>query len=189
MKTRESGMPDESVWQGFFKPEIVLKSMGLTSACRNVADFGCGYGTFTIPAARIASGIVYALDMEPEMVECTKAKADEAGLKNVEVQRRDFIAEGTGLRDASVDYAMLFNILHAEERTTLLKEAWRILKTGGTLAIIHWNYDPDTPRGPSMEIRPRPVECCEWIEQIGFHLVPPGQIALAPYHYGFSFQR
>jgi ubiquinone/menaquinone biosynthesis C-methylase UbiE len=68
MKTRESGMPEESLWQGVFAAEKILKRLGLTSSCQNVVDFGCGYGTFTIPAARIVSGVVYALDIEPEMV-------------------------------------------------------------------------------------------------------------------------
>jgi ubiquinone/menaquinone biosynthesis C-methylase UbiE len=53
-----------------------------------------------------------------------------------------------------VDYAMLFNILHAEQPERLLREARRILAPHGLLGIIHWNYDPSTPRGPSMEIRP-----------------------------------
>jgi ubiquinone/menaquinone biosynthesis C-methylase UbiE len=189
MKTRESGMPEEPLWQGFFDPESTLKKLGLTSACQNVVDFGCGYGTFTIPAARIASGVVYALDIEPEMAQRTRCKAEEAGLKNVEVRQRDFVAEGSGLPDASVDYVMLFNLLHAEERTKLLEEAWRVLKVEGKLAIIHWNHDPTTPRGPSMDIRPRPEDCRAWAEQIGFELLPPGHIDLPPYHYGFVFGR
>jgi hypothetical protein len=31
-----------------------------------------------------------------------------------------------------------------------------ILAGGGHVAVIHWNYDPQTPRGPPMAIRPRP---------------------------------
>ena len=53
MKTRESGMPDESMWTDFFDAETVLRKLGLTSSCGDVVDFGCGYGTFTIPAARM----------------------------------------------------------------------------------------------------------------------------------------
>jgi SAM-dependent methyltransferase len=180
-------MPDEEVWQGFFDAETVLRKLGLASTCGNVVDFGCGYGTFTIPAARIASGVVYALDIEPEMVKATKAKA--ACLNNIEVRQRDFVVEGSGLPDGSVDYAMLFNILHAEERMMLLQEAWRVLKEGGTLAVIHWNHDPSTPRGPTMSIRPRPEDCRSWVERIGFELLPPGLIDLPPYHYGFVFRR
>lgn len=177
------------MWQEFFDAEAILRKLGLDSVCSNVVDFGCGYGTFTIPAARIVSGVVYALDIEHEMVEGTRRKAEEACLANIEVRQRDFVAEGSGLPDGSVDYAMLFNILHAEERMSLLKEARRVLKPEGKLAVIHWNYDPSTPRGPTMSIRPRPEDCRSWAEQVGFELLPPGLIDLPPYHYGFVFRR
>jgi SAM-dependent methyltransferase len=189
MKVRESGMPDEELWQGFFDPPAVLAKLGLASSCGNVVEFGCGYGTFTIPACRIVQGTVYALDIEPEMVTKTCSKAKAAGLGNVHVQQRDFIAEASGLADASVDYAMLFNILHAEEPLGLLEEAWRVLNAGGRLGIVHWNYDPATPRGPSIEIRPRPEQCRGWAEQVGFELLPPGLVILPPYHYGLVFRR
>jgi hypothetical protein len=58
MKTRESGMPPEDVWQGFFDPVVILDKLGLTSECEFVVDFGCGYGTFSIPAAQIVRGVV-----------------------------------------------------------------------------------------------------------------------------------
>ena len=189
MKTRESGMPEEAMWAEFFDPQAVLRTLGLSAACGKAVDFGCGYGTFTIPAARIVSGTVFALDIEAEMAELTRRKAEEAGLTNVEVRRCDFVTEGSGLPDASVDYAMLFNILHAEERMVLLQEARRVLAPKGKLAVMHWNYDPTTPRGPSMEIRPRPDQCQFWVERAGFELLPPGCISLPPYHYGFVFQR
>jgi SAM-dependent methyltransferase len=184
MKTRDSGMPDEPLWSTFFAPEAVLSRLGLTRACGDVVDFGCGYGTFTIPAARMARGTVHALDIEPEMVAATAARAKAAGLINVRAEQRDFVAEGTGLPDASVDYAMLFNILHAEGPLALLKEALRVLSPGGRLGIMHWNYDPTTPRGPDMAIRPRPQQCRAWAEQVGFQLDGAERIDLPPYHYG-----
>jgi SAM-dependent methyltransferase len=189
MKTRESGMPEESMWAGFFDPEEVLERLKLSSSCGDVVDFGCGYGTFTIPAARIVSGIVHALDIDPEMVRTTRAKAETAGLRNVRLYLRDFVAEGSGLPSASVDYVMLFNILHAQCPTVLLEEAFRVLSSGGTLAIIHWNYDPATPRGPSMGIRPWREQCEAWARQVGFNLLDPGVIELPPYHYGMALER
>ena len=186
MKTRDSGMPDESMWVTFFTPEEVLRRLGLPSL-GDVVDFGCGYGTFTIPAAGITSGTVYALDIDPEMVAVTKAKA--AGLPNVRASCRDFAADGTGLPTESVSYVMLFNILHAECPDTLLREAYRILAAGGKLGIMHWNYDPATPRGPAMAIRPRPEQCRDWAIQAGFRLLPPGVIDLPPYHYGIVLER
>lgn len=186
MKTRESGMPDEEMWAGFFDPPAVLEVLGLAPGCRDVVEFGCGYGTFTIPAACIVRGSVFALDIEPEMIETTRIKAQAAGLSNIVVSQRDFINEGSGLPDASVGYAMLFNILHCEAPAVLLHEARRVLRPGGRLGIIHWNYDSTTPRGPSMSIRPRPEQCQDWAAQAGFSLRPPGIVDLPPYHYGMA---
>ena len=183
MKIRESGMPQESIWNGFFKPIKILETLGVTNKIKDAAEFGCGYGTFTIPAAKIVNGIVYAIDVETEMIRITKKKATESGLANIMAVHRDFMAEGSGLKNESVDYAMLFNILHLEEPMRLLKEAHRILKFKGKLGIIHWNYDPSTPRGPPMEIRPKPEQCVEWAENSGFNNLI--RYDLKPYHYGF----
>lgn len=189
MKTRESGMPDEEMWAGFFAPEQILEKLSLFSSTGDVVEFGCGYGTFSIPAAKIVSGVVYAIDIESEMIVLTARKARQAGLVNVRTLLRDFVAEGTGLVSGSVDYVMLFNILHTEHPELLLNEASRILTPNGRLAIIHWNYDATTPRGPSMEIRPRPEQCRAWAEAAGFELQPPGLIELPPYHCGLLFNK
>ena len=189
MKTRESGMPEEEMWREFFDPEATLRSLKLTPSCRDVVEFGCGYGTFTIPAARIVRGVVHSLDVEPDMVSVTQAKADVEGLRNVRTYLRDFVSEGTGLPSASMDYVMLFNILHAERPDVLLAEAFRILSQGGLLGIIHWNYDPTTPRGPSMDIRPRPEQCRDWAIKEGFRLLAKGIVSLPPYHYGMTLER
>jgi SAM-dependent methyltransferase len=189
MKIRESGMPDEETWDGFFDPEAILGELGLTARIADAVEFGCGYGTFTIPAAHIVSGAVYALDIEPAMIETTRAKAAAAGLGNIVPARRDFMTEGTGLGDASTDYAMVFNILHAQDPQHLLREALRNLKPGGLLGLMHWNYDPVTPRGPAMEIRPRPEVCRRWAEQSGFELACAGTIDLPPYHWGMVLRR
>ena len=182
MKVRESGMPEEEMWGGFFSPDNILKTMGISNRIKDVAEFGCGYGTFTIPTAKIITGKVYAIDIEPEMIEATKRKAREYGLSNVKTILRDFVSEGSGLEDESVDYVMLFNILHAEEPHKLIREAYRILRPNGKLGIIHWNYDSATPRGPPMEIRPRPEQIIDWATNADFD--NPVKYDLKPYHYG-----
>ena len=98
MKARESGMSEEELWATFFDAPSILRTLQLGPACSDVVEFGCGYGTFTIPAAHIVSGVVYALDIEPEMVELTRRKATAACLKNVETRRWDFVARGRGCR-------------------------------------------------------------------------------------------
>ena len=189
MKTRESGMPEEELWESFFRPTETLRALGLSPEVYDVVEFGCGYGTFTIPAAQITRGTVYALDVESEMIVRTTDRAAEAGSTNVKAILRDFVAEGTGLPDNTVRYAMLFNILHAEAPMMLLNEAWRVLVPSGILAVMHWNYDPSTPRGPSMDIRPKPEQCRDLAIKAGFTLLPPGIISLPPYHYGMAMAK
>jgi len=189
MKTRESGMPDEQTWAGFFDPAQILAKLGLSAECKDVVEFGCGYGTFTVPAARIVSGTIYALDIETAMIKATQSKAAAGKITNVRACMRDFVAEGTGLPGESLDYAMIFNILHAESPLALLQEAFSVLAPGGKVGIIHWNYDPTTPRGPSMDIRPRPEQCRAWAERVGFRAISPGIIDLPPYHYGMELKK
>ncbi len=182
MKIRESGMPEREMWEKFFSPARILSTLGINSQTGDVAEFGCGYGTFTIPAAKVIKGEIYALDLEPDMIRFTDEEANKGGLTNVKTVLRDFMAEGSGLPDESVDYAMLFNILHLEKPMILINEAKRILREGGNLGIIHWNYDPKTPRGPSMDIRPKPEDCIKWAESAGFG--GSVQYDLKPHHYG-----
>lgn len=183
MKVRDSGMPGEAAWEAFFDAGKVLDTLAFAGEDADVVDFGCGYGTFTVAAARATTGTVYAVDIEAAMTEATAAKAKDLGLGNVKAILRDFVAEGTGLPDGSADYAMLFNILHAENPGGLLEEAFRVLRPGGKVAVIHWVHDAATPRGPALSIRPRPEDCRRWLEQAGFRLlVRP--IALPPYHFG-----
>ncbi|MDD2733709.1 MAG: class I SAM-dependent methyltransferase [Desulfuromonadaceae bacterium] len=189
MKVRDSGMPDEEMWTGFFDPAKVMAIFGLDRGVQDLVEFGCGYGTFTLAAAGIAAGTVHALDIEPEMVEVVRQKCDEAGIDNVQAEVRDFVAEGTGLDNNSMDAALLFNILHHEEPVVLMKEALRVLKLNGMLAVIHWNYDPTTPRGPAMEIRPRPEQCIEWAKSAGFRFKEQNRFDLPPYHYGLLFRK
>lgn len=189
MKVRDSGMPDEKMWDSFFSPTKMLTLLGLDADTGDVAEFGCGYGTFTLAAARLVRGTVHAFDIEPQMIERVREKCRREHVTNVRPELRDFVADGTGLPEDSMDVALLFNILHHEEPVAMLREAFRILHPGGIAAVVHWNYDPTTPRGPAMEIRPRPEQCISWGEQAGFIFRLDERIDLKPYHYGLRFYK
>ncbi len=187
MKIRESGMPQEEDWNSFFNPNQALRVLGVNREVVDVADFGCGYGTFTIPAAQMIIGKMYAIDIEPEMIKAVEQKAKARNLANVVVVLRDFVLKGSGLTKNSIDFVFLFNILHVENPERLLKESYRILKPGKKVGIIHWNYDATTPRGPPMNIRPRPEQCRSWAESVGF--VFEKKVDLKPYHYGLVLRK
>jgi ubiquinone/menaquinone biosynthesis C-methylase UbiE len=181
-------MPEENYWQTFFNPDCIVSKLDCGGA-GDVIEFGCGYGLFTVPAAKAASGNVYALDIEPRMVAATIARAADEGCTNVVVEERDFLADGCGRPDGSARYAMLFNILHIEESDILLSEAYRVLAPGGKAGIIHWKADPATPRGPSMAIRPRPELCRALAEQVGFQFVRSEELCCCSWHWGLVVEK
>jgi len=187
MKVRDSGMPDEEMWDQFFDPEAILSTFGIDHEIRDIVEFGCGYGTFTLAAARMVSGTVHTFDIEQEMIASVQEKCRRADVTNVLPSLRDFVNHGTGFECSTVDAALLFNILHHDQPVALMTEAWRILKPGGVLAVIHWNYDLTTPRGPSLDIRPRPEQCIEWGKQSGFSYDTRHRYDFPPYHYGLKF--
>jgi len=154
-----------------------------------VVEFGCGYGTFTLPAARAVTGRVFALDIEPEMVAATGRKARAAGLKNVTGVVRDFLADGSGLPDGSAGYVMLFNILHVEDPIGLLREAGRVLTPGGAAGVIHWRTDVETPRGPPTPIRPTAAQCRAWGEAAGLRFERYESLCCCSWHWGLVMRR
>lgn len=191
MKGRESGMPEEDYWSSFFNPEAMLDQLLVMPGERcNVLEFGCGYGTFSLPAAQRAQGLVTALDIEPAMVELVAERAKAEGLPNVVAELRDFVEHGTGVPDESQGHAMIFNLLHIEDPVALLREAYRTLQPGGILSVIHWRSDIETPRGPPLTIRPKPEQCQSWLSEAGFDSVNRVDLeSNAPYHYGMVARR
>ncbi len=184
MKVRDSGMPESEYWETLFDVPLILRKMRIDSTASDLAEVGCGYGTFTIPAAREVRGTIYTYDIEESMVRDTENRAADAGVSNIKAILRDVIADTTGLQANCVDYVMLFNILHHETPLEILAEAWRILRPDGLVGCIHWNYDANTPRGPTMDIRPKPEQVRKWMISAGF-TVDDALIELPPYHYGW----
>jgi SAM-dependent methyltransferase len=175
MRIRDSGMPDEAYWESLLDVPLILARLGIDQR-HDVAELGCGYGTFTLPIAERIAGTLYTFDVDPEMISRTRQRV--AGLP-VTCQQRDVAEHGFGV---VADGVLLFNILHGEGPVELLQHAANALKPGGEVAVIHWRYDL-TPRGPSLDIRPRPEQIIQWARDAG--LAPIGAtIDLPPWHYG-----
>jgi ubiquinone/menaquinone biosynthesis C-methylase UbiE len=188
MKARESGMPDEKMWQQFFDVNKILDELEVNNGIEKLVDFGSGYGTFTIPASKRIKGNVYAYDFEIILIRELDSRLKKNNINNVILFNKDFINEETAFQNKEVDFVMLFNILHAERSADILKETHRILKENGKVGVIHWNYDSTTPRGPSMSIRPKPDELKTMLIDAGFSILKYN-INLPPYHYGILAQK
>ncbi len=191
MKGRESGMPDEDYWASFFDPDVAIDRLWSSAEAQgNAIEFGCGYGTFTVPAARHTAGLVTALDIEQEMVEVVRQKAEFFALPNIRAEVRNFVANGTGVEDGTQAHAMIFNLLHLEQPVALLREAYRSLEDGGVLSVIHWRSDIPTPRGPSLAIRPTPEQCRTWMAEAGFRAIEFVDLqSCCPFHFGLLARR
>lgn len=184
MKVRDSGMPEADYWDSLFDVERALDRLGVTSSIRDLVEFGCGYGTFTLPAARRISGTLHALDLDDDAMKLAECRAREGDIRNIRFVRRDFIVDGTGLRNDSMDYAMVFNILHHENPEEILSEAFRIIRPGGIVGVMHWIHSDQTPRGPSLEIRPKPAFLRDKLIDVGFSVTEEQPIDCPPWHYG-----
>jgi SAM-dependent methyltransferase len=185
MKLRDSGMPDEAYWETLFDVPLVLARLGIDDTLGDVVELGCGYGTFSIPIARTIRGTLHTFDVDPAMVARTIERGAELPARKLVCQLRDVMADGFGVTGA--DAALVFNLLHCEEPVALLDRAADAVRPGGHLLVIHWRY-ADTPRGPSLDIRPRPEQIAAWAIETG-RLVPEGgAINLPPWHYGWRLR-
>ena len=180
-------MPNECEWITYFDPKKILKSIGLNKYVRDVADFGCGYGTFTMPAAQIVSGIVYAIDIDPKMLKIVNDKLLKNAVSNVKTLKRDILREGSGLEDGSVDFVLLFNMLHTKYPLRLLREAHRILRNNGCVAIINWSLDQ--AMGLPLEMKPSLEASISWCVKSGFNLNSKKVYDFKPYHYSLVMKK
>jgi ubiquinone/menaquinone biosynthesis C-methylase UbiE len=188
MKVRDSGMPDEKIWNDFFDIDLILSEMEINPQIDDLVEIGIGYGTFTIPSSKQINGRLYGFDVEKEMLDIVKQKLTNEQINNVILKQRDILTQKTGLSENSVDYVMLFNILHNDSPADFLIEAYRILKPNGKTGIIHWRTDIPTPRGPDLSIRPTPVQILQMIDKEKFNIHKKPFI-IEPYHYGIIISK
>ncbi|EPG74965.1 methyltransferase domain protein [Leptospira fainei serovar Hurstbridge str. BUT 6] len=182
-KVRDSGMPGEAYWESLFSVDTILEKMKINSDLQDVVEIGFGYGTFTIPVAKIIKGKIIAFDIDESLVPGFKNRIDKLNIRNIEYKIKDVLVEGVEIGDSSVDYYMLFNILHTEYPDMFLKEAYRVVKPGGFCGVIHWRSDIPTPRGPAIDIRPKPEFIKLLLESSGF-AIEEQNLILEPFHFG-----
>ena len=112
------------------------------AAGHTVVDYGCGPGYFTMAAARLVGprGRVWAVDLEPRMVELVRRSAAEAGLDNVAVVASD--GTRADLADGIADYIICIQIMHyadgREGRVAVARDLHRLLKPDGSVLIAQW---------------------------------------------------
>lgn len=159
-------------------PDLIWKELAL-SGPRVLVEIGAGTGFFAAPFARsMRSGTVYACDVQDEMVAWMKEHLPSDiryGVVPMKMGERS-----VPLRDGIADLVYMMNLHHElEDRTALMKEAYRLLKPGGTVMVIDWKKE-ETPEGPPLDIRVTEEEIIADIDAAGFREVKRHPVL--PYH-------
>ncbi len=154
----------------------------------NIADIGAGSGYFTIPlASRVGDkGMVFAEEVQIEMVNYISKKVEKLGLKNVRVVFGK--VEDPSLLDDFFNLVFLTNTYHELEKPLLMLENIRKdLKYNGRLAIIDWDPVKESPFGPPIDMRVSKSTVIKDVERIGFELIEKHRFM--PYHYFLVFRK
>jgi SAM-dependent methyltransferase len=122
------------------------------SVGKTVADIGAGSGWFTVRAARRVgdTGVVYAVDINPEAIHYVEKRARKEQLRNVKTILSK--PDDPLLPSAVIDAVLLLKTYHEiENPVTLLRNLRASLKPGAKLGIIDRNGNGEN-HGVSREV-------------------------------------
>ena len=144
--------PDRDAYQ---RPDQIMDAL-LIGDGSTVADLGAGGGWFTVRLARRVGpqGIVYAEDIQTQMIQAIERRVEREGLKNV----RTVLGTPTDpkLPQGSLDALLIVDTYHEmEQPVTLLRNVAKSLKPSGMIGIVNYKKDGGGP-GPPMEERVDP---------------------------------
>ena len=153
-----------------------------------VADIGAGSGFFTIPfSSRVGEkGLVFAEEIQIEMINYISRKVEERVLKNVRVIFGK--PEDPSLLDNFFNLVFLANTYHELEKPFLMLEnIKKDLRYSGRLAIIDWDPAKQSPFGPPIDAKVPENTIIKEVERVGFELIEKHNFM--PYHYFLVFKR
>src|ERR1019366_5409721 len=168
-------LPARRIW---LPPADVLGAMAVHSG-QTVADVGAGTGYFSLPLADTVGlqGKVYAVGAQNEMLALLRQKLDEAAMPNVDLIHAE--ACNTTLPRCSCDLFFAANVWHEfDDRAAVLKEAARILKVGGQIAILDWRTDAPPEPGPPLDHRLDSSNAADALRSLGFQNITVAYVGL-----------
>lgn len=145
--------------------EYIWTSIGAENA-GIIADIGAGTGLFDKEFSRLSpQSKIIALDISPVMIEWMNEHVVPSfpNISTLQMAEHQIPLEA-----ASVDVAIMINLHHELlDEMSMLKECYRILASGGKIAICDWRKK-QTPKGPPLEIRYEPEEVKSQLAASGF---------------------
>lgn len=158
--------PKRDIWQ---KPDEVLDALGIEKG-QTIADIGAGTGYLAVKLSeRVgATGTVYAVDIQQEMLDYMRKRLNGSGWKNVLLLLGDM--DDPKLPPGSLDIAIFLSTYHEIARPLdFLRKLNVALKPQGKVAILE--FSDESPIGPPVKFRlPEEIVINE-LEQSGFTLV------------------
>jgi len=152
------------------RPGEVIKAMGLKDGDL-VADLGCGTGFFARRMARAVapSGRVYAVDIQPEMLDRMKGLLEKEGITNVLPVLGE--ADDPKLPKGGLDWILLVDVYHElQQPKAMLAKMRECLKPAGRIALIEYRLEGTSASHIRTEHRMSPSQVlAEW-EPAGFRL-------------------
>jgi ubiquinone/menaquinone biosynthesis C-methylase UbiE len=141
--------PDRAAWQ---RPEQIMDALHIADGSK-VADIGAGAGWFTIRLARRVgpNGLVYAQDVQRQMLESIRRRVSREGLQNVETR----LGSGSdpNLPAGALDAVVVVDAYQeVEDRVTFLKNLARSLKPNGLIGVVNYKPGRGGP-GPPENVR------------------------------------
>ena len=165
-------------------PEKVLNAIGLKEGDIFV-DAGSGDGYMSLAASKIVGnkGEVYAIDIYEDSMKILAEEIENKKIENIMPVIAD-ITKKIPLKDGTVDVCYMGNVLHGfvenDETEKVMSEIRRIIKPGGTFAVIEFKKVENTP-GPPMKVRITPKEIRKIVET--HHLNFDRVETVGDYHY------
>ena len=129
--------------------DLLLRELGLKPGMA-VADIGAGTGYYArrmapLVGARGWGGVVYATDVQQEMMKMLEDGAKKTGLTNIKPVLGGL--QSVNLPDASIDLAIMVDVYHELEYPfEVIASLMRALKPGGRIAYVEYRLeDPRVP--------------------------------------------
>jgi predicted methyltransferase len=143
--------PDRAAWQ---KPDQIMDALGIADGA-HVADIGAGAGWFTTRLARRVgpNGVVYAQDVQRQMLDAIRRRVQREGLQNV----RTVLGDGSSpnLPPRALDAVLVVDAypeVQVADRVTFLKNLALGLKPNGRIGIVNYKLGGGGP-GPEASLR------------------------------------
>lgn len=147
-----------------FPPEELLKQFPI-NANDTILDIGAGTGFLTIPAAKVTDGLVYALDIDPRMLQLIQTKAEDEGLKNIQTIQKEM--KELPLSANSIDIVLASLVLHEiNPLSETLKSINQVLRAKGTFVCVELEEEKNERHLP----RIASAEMERQLEQAGFEI-------------------